>query len=289
MTDSVSEFREQLGELLEKAPLYQEMSVAKTFVPNVNGPTELTLACSNCSMFCRFKFEFSTATRKVDFPRSFTTIDLTEPLCLLKYKCKNCEKAVAGFLLHIVVLNDGIRLRKVGQQPPLDRRPSKELATALGKDTQGMYRKALTCRHLNLGIAAVAYLRRIVEDKLNEILDLVIEHVKRETDSNPLVSKLEAIKNETAFKNKLQRAADVLPQSLKVDGHNPLALLHGLASAGLHAESDEECVETFDRCQSAFEHLLVRLTQERIQTRAFADSVKALSKAAAEKTRNQPS
>src|SRR5437868_15508413 len=53
-------------------------------------------------------------------------------------------------------------VRKIGQSPPPSIEIPAELQTRLGTSA-GHYKNGLTCRSLNLGIAAVAYMVRAVE------------------------------------------------------------------------------------------------------------------------------
>ena len=52
----------------------------------------------------------------------------------------------------------------------------------------------------------------------------------------------QAIK-ETQFSKALGMAKDVMPESLLIDGHSPIFLLHRALSRGVHELSDEECLE----------------------------------------------
>ncbi len=54
---------------------------------------------------------------------------------------------------------------------------------------------------------------------------------------------LEAAKAERQFVKAIEAVKHGLPEVLFIDGQNPLALLHDALSEGLHAQSDEECLE----------------------------------------------
>ena len=57
-----------------------------------------------------------------------------------------------------------------------------------------------------------------------------------------------------------------IPGSLKIDGHNPLTLLHDALSEGLHAESDAECLEFAGAIRGILIHLAVE-TKQALQDR----------------------
>ena len=51
----------------------------------------------------------------------------------------------------------------------------------------------------------------------------------------------EAIK-ETRFSKALDLAKNVMPESLLIEGHNPMRLLYRALSKGVHELTDEECL-----------------------------------------------
>ncbi len=64
---------------------------------------------------------------------------------------------------------------KVGQYPPLSIEPSAELSKALGEEDTALYKKALVNGNYAFGIGALAYFRRVIENKVNLLLDLIGE------------------------------------------------------------------------------------------------------------------
>jgi hypothetical protein len=58
-----------------------------------------------------------------------------------------------------------------------------------------------------------------------------------------MVRGLKEAKKQVQFLSAVEAVKDALPQTLLVDGHNPLTLLHSALSKGLHAKTDEECLE----------------------------------------------
>jgi hypothetical protein len=53
---------------------------------------------------------------------------------------------------------------KVGQFPPLSIKPTNDLAKALGKGDADLYQKALINGNYSLGLGALAYFRRVIEN-----------------------------------------------------------------------------------------------------------------------------
>jgi hypothetical protein len=52
-----------------------------------------------------------------------------------------------------------------------------------------------------------------------------------------------------------------------------MAILHELASDGLHAKSDEECVEIFDKCRITFEYVFSKLRLETEDAKKYVQSL----------------
>jgi len=48
---------------------------------------------------------------------------------------------------------------------------------------------------------------------------------------------------ETQFSKAIETIKAAIPESLLIDGHNPLTLLHDALSEGLHAQTNEDCLE----------------------------------------------
>jgi len=58
-----------------------------------------------------------------------------------------------------------------------------------------------------------------------------------------VIADLTAAKHEAQFSKAVETVKHGLPQMLMVNGHNPLTLLHAALSEGLHAQTDETCLE----------------------------------------------
>ena len=56
-------------------------------------------------------------------------------------------------------------------------------------------------------------------------------------------------------------AKDSLPESLLINGHSPLKLLHSALSEGVHALTDEQCLEMASSVRVVLVELSDRLSQ----------------------------
>jgi hypothetical protein len=144
--------------------------------------------------------------------------------------------------------------------PPLPIDPSPELAKALGSEDTELYKKALIDANFSHGIGAVAYFRRVLENKINVLLDLIAEAAKNAQVEHGVVKQLDDVKNGRVIEDRIKFAGKILPAHLKPGGHNPLDKLYAMASAGLHGESDEDCLSIFAEGKFVFEYLFKNLT-----------------------------
>ncbi|WP_316213892.1 hypothetical protein [Bradyrhizobium sp. SZCCHNR2032] len=90
-----------------------------------------------------------------------------------------------------------------------------------------------------------------------------------------MIATLEAAQAETQFSKSLDMVKDALPESLKIQGHNPLTLLHDNLSTGLHARTDKECLEIAASVRVVLAELAERIT---LALKDEAELSKALGK-----------
>jgi hypothetical protein len=207
-------------EFLQDYSLYRELTGDKW-----SRPETISLDCPNC------KKETTWATDGND--RS-----TLQTLALYTYQCKLCGKAWVYYLFSFGAGS----LTKIGQQPRPSSRVPQIVARRLGASAE-FYRKGLTNLNEGYGIAAVAYFRRVVEDKTNELIEVVADAAAAYSMPEKDVANLRAAKNEKVFEDKLKIASQAIPEVLKPDGANPLQALHGILSSGIHTQSEEECLE----------------------------------------------
>lgn len=69
-------------------------------------------------------------------------------------------------------------------------------------------------------------------------------------------------------------AKDAIPESLLINGHSPIKLLHSALSEGVHALSDEECLDFAGSIRIVLGELSERLSQA---LKDEAELTKALS------------
>jgi hypothetical protein len=193
-----------------------------------------------------------------------------------EYTCRNCKTRKINYHYYwgkATGTTGTFLFFKIGQWPALEERIPRELKKGLDRSDLSLYYKALRCRNQNLGLGSLAYLRRVVEHRINAILDLIAEEARSIGFAPEHLAKLEAIKTKGLFKDKIDLASTILPPSLRPGGHNPIDVLHDLSSEGIHHRSEEECIQIFDRVRSVFEYLFREIEARKRSAAEYAATV----------------
>jgi hypothetical protein len=251
--------------ILQTWPLYRVFSYTGADAVGVV-PKFLSLFCGNCDKDTFWEASFySNENNKSGFSSK-------------AYECRNCSKRSAVYYFYWKQGKQYTEFFKVGQYPELEERVSPTLEGALTSEDLRLYKNALRLRNFNLGIAAVAYMRRVVENRMNDMLAILYDAARVHNAPPELLARHEVVMNERRFSTKVDYAGDLLPKNLRPDGHpNPMAVLHELASEGLHAKSDAECVDIFDECRQTFEYVFGKM---RVETEDAITFVKGMTKLA---------
>jgi hypothetical protein len=165
-------------------------------------------------------------------------------------------------------------VQKVGQIPALSVDLSSELQKRLGPAAI-FYKEGLLCRSHNLGVGAVAYMRRVIEDETDELIDVVVGLAKTYNIEANVLQSLTDAKNQIRYEDKLHVASEAIPEALRPGGVNPLGQLYKHLSVGVHGKTDEECIAIFDDLRADFEFVFRNLQIEGAERAKFAERVKS--------------
>jgi hypothetical protein len=201
------------------------------------------------------------------------------------YTCRNCGERRQHYHLIWVEGTDFNVFVKVGQWPPLTIEPSPDLAKALGPEDAELYKKGLIDFNFGHGIGAVGYFRRVLENKINDLLDLIAEAARNAKVPAEQIAEIEAVKVGHRVEDRIDIASKILPAHLRPGGHNPLDKLYAPLSAGLHGESDEDCLDIFSEARFVIEYLFKNLTESNEEARKY---VLQLSKPGKVKAAQEP-
>lgn len=179
------------------------------------------------------------------------------------YVCRNCGRTRKTYALTILWNGNGLAglAYKYGEVPSFGPSIPPKLISLIGPD-KDLFMQGLRAENRGLGIGAFAYYRRVVENQWARIVGDVIKVVQRIDGDKGLLSDLNRIATETQFKKAVEDFRPAIPQILLIDGcHNPLTLLHGTLSEGLHGHSDEECLTRAKAIRTVLSDLAERIAQ----------------------------
>lgn len=177
------------------------------------------------------------------------------------YECKNCgvTSKVYSISAEFTLNQPSGLMFKFGEYPQFGPPTPAKVVRILG-DEKEYYFKGRRSENQGLGIAAFAYYRRVVENQKDKIFDEIIRTVKKiNPEDTHLIAELEAAKRENQFSKAVESIKHAIPQVLLIDGHNPLTLLHSALSEGLHAKTDEECLELATSIRIVLTELVERM------------------------------
>lgn len=194
----------------------------------------------------------------------------------ITYRCSNCQKVEKTFSLAAKIENDGEPLGvcyKFGELPTYGPPVSPKLIKLIGPD-RDEFLKGRRCENQGLGVGAFIYYRRVVENQKDRILGEIIKVSEKIGATEEKLEKLRTAISETQFTKALELAKDAMPESLLINGHSPILLLHSALSEGVHALTDEQCLEMAGSVRIVLGELSERLSQA---LKDEAELTKALS------------
>lgn len=176
------------------------------------------------------------------------------------FQCRNCKTTLKTYALASFLNEDGVsgKLFKFGEDPPFGPPTPSRVISLIGPEKE-YYLKGRRAENQGLGIAAFAYYRRVVENQKNRILDEIIRVSEKLAAPKEVLDDLNGAKKETQFSKAVSAIKHGIPQALLVNGHNPLTLLHTALSEGLHAQTDEQCLELATSIRVVLTDLVERL------------------------------
>lgn len=192
------------------------------------------------------------------------------------YRCSNCQRVEKTFSLAAKVDEDNNpsgECYKFGELPTYGPPVSPKLIKLIGPD-RDEFLKGRRCENQGLGVGSFIYYRRVVENQKNRILGEIIKVSEKIGATPDKIETLKAAVTETQFSKALDMAKDAMPESLLINGHSPIALLHSALSEGVHALSDEQCLELASSVRVVLGELSERLSQA---LKDEAELTKALS------------
>lgn len=203
----------------------------------------------------------------------------------LSYVCRNCRGSFKVFSIWTRLSKEPpvASVMKFGEWPEFGPPTPSRVITLIGQDRE-LFLKGRRSENQGLGIGAFGYYRRVVENQKNRILERIVK-VSEKLGADPdLLADLRVAQAETQFSKAIESVKHAIPQALLIEGHNPLILLHTALSKGLHAESDNECLELATSIRLVLTELADRMGQALKDEAELAQAVSRLLDAKAKKT-----
>ena len=163
---------------------------------------------------------------------------------MFEYNCRHCGKSPKTFAFFASALHNDFSgdVIKLGEWPVFGPPTHPKLVSLVGPDRE-LFFMGKRAESAGLGIGAFTYYRRVVENQKNWLIDAIIAVAERVQCGDEMIGRLRDAKGQPQFSTAVDRIKDAIPQALLVNGHSPLSLLHGALSRGIHAETDQECME----------------------------------------------
>lgn len=181
----------------------------------------------------------------------------------ITYRCSNCQEHQKTYSIAAKVDEDEEptgELYKFGELPTFGPPTPSRLIKLIGPD-RDVFLKGRRCENQGLGIGAFIYYRRVVESQKDRILGEIIKVSEKLAAPKDKIDTLKNAISETQFSTALDMAKDAIPESLLINGHSPLRLLHSALSDGVHAKSDEDCLQIASSVRIVLAELSDRLSQ----------------------------
>lgn len=201
------------------------------------------------------------------------------PSEFLTFVCRNCAKEEKTFAFRILRTNVGAgQLIKYGEIPAFGPPTPAKLISLAGSERE-YFLKGRRAELQGLGIAAFAYYRRVVENQKAKIIGEILRVAQKLNADSELINDLQRAMKETQFSTAVDAIKHGIPQALMINGYNPLTLLHSALSEGLHAQTDEQCLELATSIRVLLTELVERISNAVKEDRELSNAVTRLANA----------
>jgi hypothetical protein len=208
------------------------------------GPTSLPILMKprlklHCpESFCNgIRFFDAYQTKKVTLKEKWTRV-------FLHYLCSNCRSRSKIFAIMArwnTVADEG-EAAKLGEWPPFGPQVSLGIIPILGKN-KDMFLLGRRAEIQGLGIGALAYYRRVVENQKDHIINEIVRVMRRTNSPETQIEKLKSAKKEKQFKKAVELISDTIPKALLINDYNPLALLEQAMTKGAYVQRDSDALK----------------------------------------------
>lgn len=202
----------------------------------------------------------------------------------LTYWCCNCRKYSKMFAIAVQMKeNDLCSAYKFGELPAFGPPTPSRVLRLLQSDRE-LFLNGRRCENQGLGIGAFTYYRRVVENHWSRLVDEIIKVANIIRAPKEMIDTLVASHDQQQFSQAVKGIKSGIPQSLLINGHNPLVLLHAALSQGVHDLSDDECLSLATSIRVILIELADKLSQALKDEKELTDAVSRLLQVRTEKS-----
>ena len=280
----------EFSDFLENSPPYHQVMVSNLWYLSRSGISEsYNLKKPDLRLMC--EYDSCNGIRFFEYNDSTGYINKTDKRneIFIEYKCKNCEITLKSFsILIFKIFKDGFGfVVKLGEWPPYGPKTPTRLLSILGSD-KDLFLQGRRAEFHGLGLGAFTYYRRVVENIKNSLFDEIIKVAQKiEPTNKKMVEDLKTAKGNFQFKSSVSEIKLAIPQVLLIEGENPLTLLHGALSTGIHDKTDSECLEYAKSIRHVLAELAERIGIALKQKEELTESVKKLAEVKSKKSSNK--
>ena len=257
-----------IKEFFEEVPLYSWWEFKK---PRINRNSlwikGIDAFCETCEQIRPFQDMRSRGSGAGMPPQVLSTGQ-----SYFQFSCVSCGKQRLEYLVDQAVGEETIKFQKYGELPRKHLERDRLLQKFFSDDSD-CYEKAVVCLSHGYGIAAFAYLRRIIENNIIKLIALLQEDVKTSEGNSIVMKALQELRENSPMSDKIRVANRALPVYLKPDGLNPLGKLYQVLSEGIHSYTDQECLQRANAVKKCLKYLISELASRKEHRRQFKSMV----------------
>lgn len=191
---------------------------------------------------------------------------------LIRYLCSVCGITQLFWWVQIGIDRKGkIYVQKVGQLPPYDIAVPRDVGKKLNEEDLKLYKEAQVCISQNYGIGACIYLRRLIENQIDMLLEILLETKQNEANEVE-IQKVKAIIAEPILENKIK----LVTQTDQASGFNVVGRMYDRLSDAIHNRSDDDCTTIAKGVLELFNEVLIELKKRQESQRDYLEKLKVL-------------
>lgn len=141
------------------------------------------------------------------------------------------------------------------------------------KEDRDLFLNGLRAESLGLGIGAFTYYRRVVVNQKDRLFNKIIKVAEATGVHADRIRELKKARDMFEFSREISEFKALIPESIRIKGHNPMTLLHKSLSVGVHNMTDEDCLERAHDIRAILNELADRAAEALKETKELDAAV----------------